>query len=220
MARILCIDDEAGVRQLVRRVLENAGHHVTGAATALDGLRLATEQSWDLILLDLMLPDLSGVSVLNAIMENRPAQPVIVLSAIEDSDMKADCIERGAADYMPKPFAVRELQARVRARLEGAPGVVSPAGIRVRGLYLDIQRRELVIDDRTIELTQREFMLVRRLMDRPGVVCSREDLLHEVWGMDFDPGSNVVDVAVRRLRLKLGTSHIETIRNVGYALVV
>ncbi len=220
MARILCIDDEAGVRQLVRRVLENAGHHVTGAATALDGLRLATEQTWDLILLDLMLPDLSGVSVLNAIMEHRNTQPVIVLSAIEDADMKAECIERGAVDYMPKPFAVRELQARVRVRLDGAPRAGAQTGIRVRGLYLDIQRRALTIDDRTIELTQREFMLVKRLMDRPGVVCSREDLLHEVWGMDFDPGSNVVDVAVRRLRLKLGTSHIETIRNVGYALVV
>ncbi|MFY9914131.1 MAG: response regulator transcription factor [Nocardioidaceae bacterium] len=220
MARILCIDDEAGVRQLLERVLEKPGHQVSCAPTALDGLRRATEEVWDLILLDLMLPDLAGSSVLSAILDRNPEQRVLVLSAVEDPTMRSQCLERGAVDYLTKPFAVRELLARVNARLQSSRTVQTRSGIHVDGLYLDINRRRLEIGDRTVDLTQREFLLVQLLMDRPGVVCSREDLLREVWGMDFDPGSNVVDVTVRRLRMKLGTSHIETIRNVGYALVV
>jgi DNA-binding response OmpR family regulator len=220
MARVLCIDDEPGLRRLVRRLLEQDGHVVTTASDGIQGLRLACSESFDLVILDLLLPDLPGTAVLSAMLERRPEQRVIVLSAVGDTESRVTCLERGAVDYVGKPFVVREFRARVRSRLGDAPRVAGVAMVSSGGLQLDVVRRRLIWRDRTVELSPREFLLVQHLMRKPGSVCTREELLTEVWGYAFDPGSNVVDVAVARLRHKLGNAFIETVRNVGYALAV
>lgn len=220
MARVLCIDDEPGLRRLVRRVLENDGHVVTTASDGIEGLQLACSESYDLVVLDLLLPDLPGAAVLSALLERRPTQRVLVLSAAVDTESRVTCLERGAVDYVSKPFVVREFRARVRARLGDAPRTAGVTTVAQGGVQLDIVRRRLMWDDKTVELSPREFLLVQHLMRNPGSVCTREELLTEVWGYAFDPGSNVVDVAIARLRHKLGTAFIETVRNVGYAIAV
>lgn len=220
MARILCIDDEQGVRQLLRRVLESEGHLVSLASDGTSGLRKACEEDWDLVVLDLLLPDLPGTAVLSALIERNPGQRILVLSAVGDTESRVTCLERGAVDYVGKPFVLRELTARVRARLAEQPQVAGVALMSTTGLQLDIGRRRLTWGDRTADLSPREFLLVQHLMRRSGEVCSREELLREVWGWAFDPGSNVVDVTIGRLRQKLGGRVVETIRNVGYALAV
>jgi DNA-binding response OmpR family regulator len=220
MARVLCIDDEPGLRRLVRRILEQDGHVVATASDGIEGLQLACTESYDLVVLDLLLPDLPGTAVLSALLERRPLQRVLVLSAAADTESRVICLERGAVDYVSKPFVVREFRARVRARLGDAARPVGATTVSSGGVQLDIARRRLVWDDRTVELSPREFLLVQHLMRKPGAVCTREELLTEVWGYAFDPGSNVVDVAIARLRHKLGTAFIETVRNVGYALAV
>lgn len=220
MARILCIDDEVGLRHLLRRVLEPDGHTVSTAADGVSGLQKACAEDWDLIVLDLLLPDLPGTAVLSALLEKKPTARVLVLSALGDTESRVTCLERGAVDYVSKPFIVRELQARVRSRL-AEPARVAGAGlVSTARLELDIARRRLSCGGRTVELSPREFLLVQHMMRRSGGVCSREELLREVWGYAFDPGSNVVDVTIGRLRTKLGDRMIETIRNVGYALAV
>ncbi len=220
MARVLCIDDELGLRRLLRRVLEPEGHVVGTAADGVTGLQRACAEDWDLVILDLLLPDLPGTAVLTALLEASPDQRVLVLSALGDTDSRVSCLERGAVDYVSKPFVIREFKARVRSRLAEQPRLVGAALVSTAGLELDMSRHRLSWAGRTAELSPREFLLVQHLMRRHGEVCSREELLREVWGYAFDPGSNVVDVAIGRLRHKLGDTLIETIRNVGYALAV
>jgi DNA-binding response OmpR family regulator len=220
MGRVLCIDDEPGLRKLLRRVLEQDGHHVATAADAISGLQSACGEDWDLVILDLLLPDLPGTAVLSALLERKPEQRVLVLSAVGDTESRVTCLERGAVDYVGKPFAIREFKARVRSRLGDQPRAAGALRVSAAGLELDIARRRLSWAGHTVELSPREFLLVQYLMRRSGGVCSREELLKEVWGYAFDPGSNVVDVAIARLRQKLGDAVIETVRNVGYALAV
>jgi DNA-binding response OmpR family regulator len=218
MAKILCVDDELGVRRLLRRVLEPEGHAVSAAPDGVTGLSMACAEDWDLVILDLLLPDLPGTAVLSAMLETKPELRVIVLSAVGDTDSRVACLERGAVDYVSKPFAIREFKARVRSRLAEQPRIAGAALVSIAGLELDIMRRRLSWGGRTAELSPREFLLVQHMIQREGAVCSREGLLKEVWGYSFDPGSNVVDVTIGRLRHKLGEAMIETIRNVGYAL--
>lgn len=220
MARVLCIDDEIGLRHLLRRVLEPEGYTVATAASGVAGLQQACAEDWDLVILDLLLPDLPGTAVLSALLEAKPDQRVIVLSAVGDTESRVTCLEKGAVDYVGKPFVLREFKARVRSRMAEAPRVAGAAIVAGAGLELDIARHRLHWRGRAIDLSPREFLLVQHLMRRHGAVCSREELLREVWGYAFDPGSNVVDVTIGRLRHKLGDALIETIRNVGYALAV
>ncbi len=220
MAKILCIDDELGLRRLLRRVLEPEGHHVSTAPDAVTGLHLACAEDWDLVILDLQLPDLPGTAVLSALLERKPEQRILVLSAFGDTDSRVTCLERGAVDYVSKPFAIREFTARVRSRLADQPRAAGSVVVTTAGLELDLVRRRLSWSGRTVDLSPREFLLVQHLILRSGSVCTREELLREVWGYAFDPGSNVVDVTVGRLRHKLGEALIDTIRNVGYALAV
>ena len=220
MRKILFIDDEPGVRRLVRDLLEQDGMEVTTADDGVHGLQLAATQDWDLILLDLMLPDLPGTSVLSALLAARPTARVVVLSAVGDTDSRVHCLEHGAVDFVAKPFSVRELRARVRSRLAEVDSHVRSTNIRRGELLLDVARRRLVIGNRSVDLSPREFHLLQHLMRCEGAVCTRAELLNEVWGMTFDPGTNVVDVTVRRLRSKLRADVIETVRNVGYALAI
>jgi len=216
VSRLLMIDDEPGIRKLVSRTLSSAGFEVDCAADGRRGLELAREGRHELVVLDLMLPGLDGVSVLRSLMAERPTQRVLILSAVGDVTSKVRCLELGAADYLPKPFAVAELVARVRARLRQPVPEPDARWLRVGGVTLDTTRRTAEYQGRSAVLSEREFLLLEHLMRRAGDVCRREKLLADVWGYEFDPGTNVVDVYVGRLRAKLGVNLIETIRNVGY----
>ena len=216
MARVLVVDDEPRIVSFVSRALSAEGFQVDGAHDGGRALELATTGSYELVVLDLLLPNVDGMTVLQDLMEQRPDQRVLVLSALSDVETKVRCLEFGASDYLSKPFSLAELIARVRARLR-QPG----AGPRHRflhggGLTLDLTRRIAETDGRRVTLSEREFLLLEYLMRQDGDVCSRERLLAEVWDYSFDPGSNVVDVCVGRLRSKLGGDVIETVRNVGY----
>jgi two-component system copper resistance phosphate regulon response regulator CusR len=218
--RILVIEDEARIRSFLARGLDAEGYHVEGAADGRAGLALALEQPWDLVVLDLLLPGLHGLDVLGELRRERPTLPVLVLSARSDLPTKLKGFELGASDYVPKPFSLDELLARVRVQLRrplesGADGMV-----RCGCVALDLARRRARCGDRTCDLADREFRLLHHLLLHEGEVISRERLLADVWGYSFHPGSNVVDVCVRRLRKKLGPdAPIETVRNAGYRLV-
>ena len=218
MARILVIDDEPDLVRFVRRALEADGHHVLTATDGAVGLRMALTEVPDLIILDLLMPGVDGRAVLWGVLASQPAARVLVLSATADLEARIDCLEQGAIDFLGKPFAVRELTARVRSRLREASIAPGHDVIRAAGVELNIQTRQLRIDGRATALSQREFLLLQHFMRKANTVCSREELLAEVWGYAFDPSTNVVDVYVARLRAKLRRDLIRTVRNVGYQL--
>jgi two-component system OmpR family response regulator len=216
VTRVLVVDDEPRIVSFVSRALTAEGFLVDGAHDGGRGLELAATGSYELVVLDLLLPNVDGMTVLQDLMEQRPDQRVLVLSALSDVETKVRCLEFGASDYLSKPFSLAELIARVRARLR-QPGA-GPRHRFLRGgdLTLDLTRRIAETNGRNVPLSEREFLLLEYLMRQDGDVCSRERLLAEVWDYSFDPGSNVVDVCVGRLRSKLGGDVIETVRNVGY----
>ncbi len=219
MARILVIDDEPEIARFVHRVLENDGHQVTLATDGAEGLRRALSERPALVVLDLRMPGVNGQAVLAGVLAQDRKQRVLVLSAATDVETRVECLERGAVDFLAKPFSVRELIARVRARLDREnPSGAQDDVIRVGRLALHRRRRELRVEGRVCELSQREFLLLLSLMRRAGAPCSRQELLSEVWGYDFDPGTNVVDACVARLRNKLPKGVVGTVRNVGYKI--
>jgi DNA-binding response OmpR family regulator len=221
--RILVIEDEARIRSFLARGLEAEGYSVEQAADGRAGLALALGPSWDLVVLDLLLPGLGGLDVLRELHRERPAVPVLVVSARSDLPTKLRGFELGATDYLPKPFSLAELLARVRVQLRKVASVsTDESGSLVRGgrLTLDLARRQVRFDGAVFDLADREFRLLHHLLLHEGEVVSRERLLADVWGYGFHPGSNVVDVSVRRLRKKLGPdAPIQTVRNAGYRLV-
>jgi DNA-binding response OmpR family regulator len=217
--RILVIEDEARIQAFLARGLEAEGYTVVAAADGQEGLGLATRARWDLVVLDLLLPNLNGLQVLRDLHRAKPGLPIVILSARSDVQTKLRGFEFGATDYVAKPFSLDELLARIRVRLRGAPTYGDEHVLRGRNVILDVARRQAGVGDRTVDLSDREFRLLHYLLVHVGEVLSRERLLAEVWGYDFDPGSNVVEVCVRRLRQKLGPdAAIETVRNAGYRL--
>ena len=219
--RILVIEDEARIRSFLARGLEAEGYSVEGAADGHAGLALALGPSWDLVVLDLLLPGRGGLDVLRELHRERPAMPVLVLSARSDLPTKLRGFELGAADYLPKPFSLAELIARVRVQLRKVASFDENGNLVGGGrLTLDLARRQARFNGTVCDLADREFRLLHHLLLHEGEVVSRERLLADVWGYAFDPGSNVVDVSVRRLRKKLGPdAPIETVRHAGYRLV-
>ena len=171
-------------------------------------------------MLDLLLPGLSGLQVLRELHRAKPELPVVILSARGDLQTKLRGFELGASDYVAKPFSLDELLARMRVQLRGARPIERRArAARAAGSSLDLARRQARIGELVTDLSDREFRLLHHMLVHAGEVVSRERLLAEVWGYGFDPGSNVVDVCVRRLRQKLGPeAAIETVRNAGYRL--
>lgn len=216
MARVLVVDDEPRIIDFVSRALSAEGFQVDGALDGARGLELARTGAYELVVLDLLLPAIEGESVLRGIIEARPSQRVLVLSALSDVETKVRCLEFGASDYVAKPFSTAELIARIRARLRQPASGPEQRVLRMRGMTLDLTRRVADAGAGSVGLSEREFLLLEYLMRRDGEVCTRQRLLADVWGYPFDPGSNVVDVCVGRLRAKLGTGVIETVRNVGY----
>ena len=217
--RILVIEDEPRILEFLARGLEAEGFSVLGARDGQEGLRLAEKASCDLVILDLLLPRLDGLSVLRALETAQPDLPVVIVSARADLKTKLNGFDLGARDYLTKPFSLDELLARVRVHLRRPDDRVDGHVLRVGSLALDVARRQAQLGDRLVELSDREFKVLHSLLECAGEVVSRERLLSEVWGYHFDPHSNVVDVCIRRLRKKLGPgSPIETVRHAGYRL--
>jgi len=216
MARILIVEDEVRIASFLARALTSCGFQTDTVGDGPLALKLIERETYDLILLDLLLPGLDGFSVLRRLSEIRPTQEVLVLSALSDVESKVRCFELGASDYVTKPFALAELVARVRTRIRQSKDRHATRFLENGLLRLDLQRRVAMTNGKKVNLSAREFLLLEYLMRKDGEVCSREELLQSVWGYTFDPGTNVVDVYVRRLRSKLGRDVIETIRNVGY----
>jgi DNA-binding response OmpR family regulator len=214
-SRVLVIDDEKRIREVLVRILRDRGIEADAATDGASAVAMTVAGSYDLVILDLLMPGQDGFSALRDIMRRRPDQAVLVLSCLSDPESKMASLGLGADDYVPKPFHVGELLARVQARLRAAarPG---PPVLACGRLTLDVLRRRADAGGGPVPLASREFQLLWELMRRPGAVVSKGDLLARVWGCPPDSASNVVDVYVRRLRSRLGTDAITTVRGEGY----
>ena len=218
MTCVLLIEDEALISAFVAKGLRAAGYACLVEATGRAGLAQALTRSVDLIVLDIGLPDLGGFEVLEQLRGQGVTTPVIILTARSSAVDAVAGLSAGADDYMGKPFSFDELLARVRLRLR-APATDSPLTLVHQDISLDLGTRRVTVAGRQIDLAAREFALLETFLRHPGQVLSRAQLLALVWGFDFDPGSNIVDVYVRYLRRKIGPERVETVRNMGYRLV-
>jgi DNA-binding response OmpR family regulator len=218
--RILVVEDERPIAEFVQRGLEAEGYSVTCAYDGEQGLAMAGTGDYALIVLDLLLPRLSGLEVVKEIRERDEALPVIMLTALAETDDVVRGLDLGASDYLTKPFAFAELLARIRANLR-QPGQVNATSLAVGQINLDFRTREVNRAGRGVKLTAREFELLAYLMRHPDQVLSRAQILNAVWGYDYDPGTNVLDVYIGYLRRKLGDGDapIQTVRSAGYRLV-
>jgi len=217
--QILVIEDEPRILDFLARGLEAEGFLVDGVDSGPAGLKQALAQAYDAVVLDLLLPGIDGLSVLRALHQQRPDLPVVIVSARSDLPTKLRGFGLGASDYLAKPFALDELIARVRVQLRRHAPRSEENVIRAGSLTLDLARRQARLGGLVADLSDREFRLLHHLIEHAGTIVSRERLLSEVWGYHFDPGSNVVEVCVRRLRKKLGAeAPIETVRHAGYRL--
>jgi DNA-binding response OmpR family regulator len=219
--RILVVDDEPHIRDMIIRALEGAGHAIDSASDGRAGLGLALAGDYQLLILDLIMPLADGRDIIGRLRRERPDMPVLVLSCLSDITTKVACLDMGAHDYLTKPFSIDELLARVRVQLRGEHQAGEhQAGdlIRAGHLVLDLGRMQADAGFGPVPLTRLEVMLLRELMEHTGESVPKDSLLASVWGLDFNPGSNVVDVCVRRLRSKLGFNLIETVRGAGYRL--
>lgn len=217
MSNILIVEDESAIAEFVARGLNEAGYETEIASSGTAATLMAVQDPFDLIILDVGLPDFDGFEVLRRLRGQGVRTPVIVLTARTAPADTVRGLEGGADDYMVKPFSFEVLLARVRLRLRQQEGQAS-ATLSHRGWTLDLVAHTVSVDGKTIELSQREFALLEAFVRRPGVILSREQLLKSIWGYDFDPGSNVVDVYIRYLRRKLGNEFLETVRGAGYRL--
>jgi two-component system copper resistance phosphate regulon response regulator CusR len=215
--RILIAEDEERIASFIEKGLRANGFTTAIAGDGHQAITLARSGDFDLMILDLGLPGRDGTDVLRELREWDRQTPVVILTARDRLTDKVAGLEAGADDYVTKPFLFEELLARVRVRLrdERAP---EPTTLRAAGCALDLRTRRLLIEGKSIELTAREFALAETFFRHAGQVLSREQLLSNVWGYDYDPGSNVVDVYVGYLRKKIGEDRIATIRGMGYQL--
>jgi DNA-binding response OmpR family regulator len=217
--KLLIVEDEERVASFLEKGLRAHGYAVEWVQTGQDALGRLMHPGISLVILDLGLPDLDGLQVLESLRERGAAVPVLVLSARGRLDDRVKGLNLGADDYLGKPFAFEELLARVRANLRPR-AAVSPGVLHAGGICIDPLRREVTVDGGVVSLSAREFSLLKAFADHPGQILSRQELLSMAWGMNFDPGTNVVDVYVGYLRRKLGETSIETARGEGYCLQV
>jgi two-component system, OmpR family, response regulator len=218
VSRILIAEDEPHIVRFLAKGLQAQGHSTASAPDGESALHMARTGEFDLMLLDLGLPKLDGSEVLTELRRQQVRLPIVVLTARSSPDDIVASLDGGADDYLTKPFRLAELLARVRARLR--PAHAQEQFMLTHGdLSLDLRTRQAQAGRRTIDLSAREFALLEVFMRHPGQVLSREQLLSHVWGYDYDPSSNVVDVYVRYLRNKIGPGRIATMRGAGYRLV-
>jgi len=213
MPHVLLIEDDARIREIVERGLGSRGFVVTSAEDGPAGLDLAQKLEVDVVLLDLMLPGLSGLEVLEGIRLAKPRLPVVALTALDDTRSKVAGLDAGADDYITKPFSLEELTARVRARLRSRDDA---GALKAGPLTVDPVSHRAVLNGREVPLSARELALLAAFIRHNGQVLSRSQLLDMVWDLNFDPGSNVVEVYVAALRRKIGAGWIDTVRGMGY----
>ncbi len=220
MPNILIVEDEPRIASFIQKGLRSQGFTTTIVADGQYVLDVVQSGTFDLLILDLRLPGKDGFQVLEELRGQGEDIPVIILSARSDIHDKVAGLEGGADDYVTKPFRFEELLARVRLRLRSARPVRDAAEFTLKAgnIVLDLRTRQVKIGDRLIELPAREFAMVEKFCRHPGQIISREQLLDYVWGYDYNPGSNIVDVYVGYLRKKLGSQVIETVRGMGYRL--
>ena len=218
MSRVLIAEDEPRIASFVDKGLRANGFTTTVVGDGLAARDAARSGEHDLLVLDIGLPTLDGFAVLRALRAERCLIPVIILTARDSVQDTVAGLEGGADDYMPKPFRFEELLARIRLRLATDRSPVETTVLTSGALSLDLRTRQANVAGRTVDLSAREFALIETFLRHPGQVLAREQLLSHVWGYDFDPGSNVVDVYVRYLRKKLGAERIRTVRGMGYRL--
>ncbi len=217
MTGIIVAEDEERIASFVVKGLKAAGYSVVHAADGREALELARTGRYGLMVLDIGLPFVDGFQVLTALRLEANDISVIVLTARDSAVDTVTALEGGADDYVSKPFRFDELLARVRLRIRDGQSEES-GSLSHAGLELDVRTRRITVDGREHDLSAREFALAEEFLKHPEQVLSREQLLSRVWGFDFDPGSNVVDVYVRYLRNKIGADRIETVRGMGYRL--
>jgi DNA-binding response OmpR family regulator len=217
MSRILIVEDESRITSFLEKGLRANGFATAVATTGEEALRLAGREDFELLILDLGLPDRDGMEVLRDLRRQGRNLPVIILTARDDVREKVGGLESGADDYVTKPFSFEELLARVRVRLRGDRSPEETV-LHAGDATLDLRTRRIEVDGRGADLSAREFALAEVFFRHPGQVLSREQLLDHVWGYDFDPGSNIVDVYVGYLRKKLGPDRISAVRGMGYKL--
>ncbi len=221
MPTILVVEDDAKIARLLELELMHAGYQVEVAHDGRAGLDRALAGGIDLMLLDVMLPQMSGLEVVRRVKEEQPLLPVLMVTARGDRYDKVSGLDLGADDYITKPFEMEELLARIRAFLRMRQHVQVDTSERVlsyEGLTVDVNRHEVVCEGQNVDLTRREFDLLVYLLEHPERVLTRDQLVEHVWGFDYYGDTNVVDVYVRYVRKKLGGSWIQTVRGVGYML--
>jgi DNA-binding response OmpR family regulator len=217
VSRVLIVEDEPRLASFLEKGLQGNGFTTYVAADGTSAVTVASDESFDLMILDLLLPDIDGLEVLRQVRERGGQLPVIILTARDDITDKVNGLDLGADDYLTKPFRFEELLARVRARLRQR-GTDELAVLECGGVKLDLRTCHATANGQTVELTAREFAMLATFMRHSSQVLSREQLLSHVWGYDHDPGSNVVEVYVGYLRRKLGDAAIKTVRGMGYRM--
>lgn len=220
MTSILIVEDEKRISSFIEKGLAAAGYSPTVVTDGVSALDFVATGSFELILLDVGLPGIDGFEVLARLRGRGETMPIIMLTARTGVDDTVTGLDGGANDYLPKPFKFDELMARIRLRLrESGQQSIAETVLRHGDIALDLATRRVTVGESTSDLSAREFALAEQFVRHPEQVLSREQLLSRVWGFDFDPGSNVVDVYVRYLRGKIGANRIETVRGMGYRLV-
>jgi DNA-binding response OmpR family regulator len=216
VTHILIAEDESRIASFLEKGLRVKGFTTTTVADGEQAWQHARSGRYDLLILDLGLPIRDGMTVLRALRAEGSTLPVVILTARDTVADTVTGLQSGADDYLRKPFAFDELLARIQLRLRSAGAPPEPTVLHAGGVTLDLQTRRVRVRDRWVDLSAREFALLETFMRNPDLVLTREQLLSRVWGLDFDPGSNVIDVYVRYLRRKLGETRIETVRGTGY----
>ena len=219
--RVLVVEDEKKSAAYIRNALVEEGFAVDVCSDGNEALVAAVSTPYDSIILDIMLPGRDGLSILRQLRQRSNLTPVLLLSARGEVNERVEGLNLGADDYLPKPFVIAELVARVRALVRRSGEIKSPL-LRVADLTLDTVSRRAQRGGKTFELTAREFRLLEFLMRSPGRICGRMSIIEKVWDYDFDPGTNVVDVYVKRLREKLDDGFdlklLQTVRGIGYVM--
>lgn len=221
---ILIVEDEQKLSRVLQLELEYENYQTEIADNGKDALRLMEEKNWDLVLLDIMLPELSGLEVLRRVRRNDEDTPIILLTARDQVYDKVSGLDQGANDYITKPFQIEELLARIRVHLRKKPAAstVQTDKLVVGDLSVDINSRDVIREGKDIELTPREFDLLVYLLKNKNIVLTREQLIEQVWGFDYFGETNVVDVYIRYLRQKIDNGftqpYIQTVRGVGYTI--
>jgi two-component system OmpR family response regulator len=220
--RILIVEDDQKITSFLIRGLRQAGFAVDHASNGVDGLELALAEPYDVAVVDIMLPKLDGLALIDRLRHDKVMTPVIILSAKRSVDDRVKGLHSGSDDYLTKPFALSELVARIHALLRRASGVADSTRLTVGDLVVDLLTRDVIRSGKRLELQSREFSLLEYLMRNAGRPVSKTMILQHVWNFDFDPQTNVVEVLVSRLRSKVDTEFSEkmvhTVRGVGYVL--